>query len=187
MSSTSSDRGLALPRAVDINDWVRRSIAAGPEKPVLNFEQFWDGELLIRLFDGPTPKGRRDFHINTRAEFFYQLQGDMVCTFIQNEEFTTVTCRQGEMFWIPPLVPHLNEREQGSIGLVIHTQRQPGALDGMAWYCDRCGAQVHRMDYAYDKELRELLGPKIREFAASEALRTCKRCHTVIEGDLGFI
>jgi 3-hydroxyanthranilate 3,4-dioxygenase len=187
MKPTSVEVPSSLLKPVDVAEWMRRSVAAGSDKPVLNFEQFWDAELLIRLFDGPTPKGRRDFHINTRAEFFYQLKGDLVCTVIKNDEFVTVTCGEGEMFWIPPLVPHLNEREQGSVGLVIHTQRRPGAFDAMAWYCEKCGTQLHRMDYAYEKDLRELLGPKIREFAASEELRTCKRCGTVMSGELGLI
>jgi 3-hydroxyanthranilate 3,4-dioxygenase len=183
----SAEASSPLPSSVDVGEWVRRSIASGPAKPILNFEQFWDGELLIRLFDGPTPKGRRDFHINTRAEFFLQLRGDLVCTLLEGREFVTVKCRQGEMFWIPPSVPHLNEREEGSIGLVIHTKRAPGALDAMAWYCEKCGASLHRMDYAYEKDLRELLGPKIREFAASEQLRTCKQCGTLMSGELGLI
>ncbi|HTV19447.1 MAG TPA: hypothetical protein VMG12_12265 [Polyangiaceae bacterium] len=174
-------------RPVDVEGWVRRSMAGGMPKPLLNFEQFWDGELLVRLFDGPTPKGRRDFHINTSAEFFYQLEGSMTCTLVEDGEFNTVTCQKGEMYWIPPLVPHLNQREAGSIGLVIHTQRAPGALHGMAWYCDRCGAQVHRVDYAYERELRDLLAPKLREFAADDQARTCKRCGTVMSAELGLI
>lgn len=162
-------------------------MGAGVPKPVLNFEQFWDGELLVRLFDGPTPKGRRDYHINTCAEFFYQLEGSMTCTLVENGQFSTVTCRKGEMYWIPPLVPHLNQREAGSIGLVIHTQRAAGALHGMAWYCDTCGAQVYRVDYAYERELRELLAPRLRDFAANAQARTCKRCGTVMPAELGLI
>jgi 3-hydroxyanthranilate 3,4-dioxygenase len=172
---------------VDVLGWVRRSIAAGADKPLLHFEQFWDEQLLIRLFDGPTPPSRRDFHINTCAEFFYQLRGDMTCTLMDNDELRTVTCREGEMFWVPPLMPHLNERVAGSIGLVIHTQRAPGALDGMAWYCESCRALVHRIDYGYERDLRELLAPKLREFSSSEQLRTCKRCGSVMRSDLGLI
>ena len=183
----STVQGLLSMDPVDVAKWVRRSNAAGSDKPLYHFEQFLDGEFLIRLFDGPTAKNRRDFHINTRAEFFYQLQGDMSCTLIENNEFVTKTCREGEMFWIPPLVPHLNQREAGSIGLVIHTQRQPGGMESMAWYCDKCRCQVHRMDFAYEKELKELLAPRIREFAASDELRTCKRCHTVMSAELGFM
>ena len=183
----SAEQVPSVLKPVDVAAWVRRSLASSAQKPILNFEQFWDGELLIRLFDGPTPKGRRDFHINTRAEFFYQLEGDMTCTLVVGDEFSTVTCRKGEMFWIPPLVPHLNQREVGSIGLVMHTKRAAGALDGMAWYCDKCSMQVHRVDYAYERELRDLLAPKLRDFAANEQARTCKRCGHVMAADIGLI
>jgi len=184
--SMSAERASSW-KAVDVQAWIRRSLASGTDKPILNFEQFWDEELLVRLYDGPTPKGRRDFHINPRAEFFYQLEGDMTCTLVVNEEFSTVTCRKGEMFWIPPWFPHLNQRESGSIGLVLHTKRAAGELDGMAWYCDRCGAQVHRVDYAYERNLRELLAPKLRAFAANEDARTCKRCGNIMPADIGLI
>jgi 3-hydroxyanthranilate 3,4-dioxygenase len=101
--------------------------------------------------------------------------------------FITEVCREGEMFWIPPLVPHLNQREEGSIGLVIHGQREPGAVDSMVWYCESCGAELHRMDYGFDKDLRALLGPRIREFQSSQLMRTCKSCGSVMSEDLGFM
>src|ERR1051325_9655289 len=106
-----------IPRSIDVRDWIRRSNAGNPIKPILNFEQFWDDAFLIRLFDGPTPKARRDFHINTCAEFFFQLQGELTTVLLRNGQFVTEVCREGEMFWIPPLMPHLNQREAGSIGL----------------------------------------------------------------------
>src|SRR5690606_13987106 len=134
---------------VDVLAWVKRSNAAGPSKPMLNFEQFWDDTILIRLFDGPTPAKRRDFHINTTAEFFYQLQGDMACTLMLEGAFVARVCKQGEMFWIPPLVPHRNDRDPGSIGLVIHGQRAPCSVDVMVWYCDECRAEVHRFEYGF--------------------------------------
>lgn len=172
---------------VDVLGWLARSNAAGGAKPILNFEQFWDDAFLIRLFDGPTPKRRRDFHINSTAEFFYQVQGELTCTLLIDGDFVHKTCKQGEMFWIPPLVPHLNEREVGSVGLVIHGQRSVDAVDSMVWYCDGCGETVHRFDYAFEKDLKKLLGPRIREFLASEALRTCKRCGQTLPDDLGFM
>lgn len=176
----------ALPHSVDVLEWVRRSQASGQPKPLLNFEQFCDGPFLIRLFDGPTPKTRRDFHINSAAEFFFQLKGELTTVVYKDGEFVTEVCREGQMYWIPPLVPHLNHRLQGSIGLVIHGERKPGALDAMVWYCESCHAPVQRMDYAFEKDLRALLGPKIRAFQASEELRTCKACGSVFTDELGF-
>jgi len=175
------------PTTVNVLDWIRRSNAAGPLKPILNFEQFWDDAFLIRLFDGPTPKGRRDFHVNTCAEFFYQFQGELTTVVLRDGEFVTEICREGEMYWIPPLVPHLNQREIGSIGLVIHGQRQPGAKDAMVWYCEACHAELHRMEYGFEKDLRQLLRPRIQAFQRDVALRTCKACGAILTGDLGFM
>jgi 3-hydroxyanthranilate 3,4-dioxygenase len=171
---------------VDVREWIRRSNAAGSPKPVLNFEQFCDDAFLIRLFDGPTPKGRRDFHVNPCAEFFYQLQGDLTTVVLRDGEFRTEICREGSMFWIPPRLPHLNQREAGSIGLVIHGQRAPGAQDAMVWYCQGCHLELHRMEYGFEKDLRALLGPRIKEFQSNSTLRTCKACGVVMSDDLGF-
>ena len=176
----------SIPNTVNVTEWVRRSNSTGA-KPILNFEQFWNDAFLIRLFDGPTPKRRRDFHINTTAEFFFQLQGDLTCTMYQDGEFVTRVCHEGEMLWVPPLVPHLNEREEGSIGLVIHGQREPHSREAMVWYCPECQAQVHRVDYEYDDNLQAWLAPRIREFLTSEALRTCPKCSCVMSDDLGFM
>ena len=175
-----------LPHSVDVLEWVRRSQASAGPKPLLNFEQFWDESLLIRLFDGPTPKTRRDFHVNSAPEFFFQLKGELTTVVFRDGEFITEVCREGQMYWIPPLLPHLNHRLEGSIGLVIHGERRPGALDAMVWYCESCQAPVQRMDYAFAKDLRGLLGPRIRAFQASVELRTCKACGSVFTDELGF-
>jgi 3-hydroxyanthranilate 3,4-dioxygenase len=175
-----------LPKTVDVNDWVRRSNASGARKPVLNFEQFWDESFLIRLFDGPTPKHRRDFHVNTAAEFFYQIQGELRTVVFHEGEFVTEVCREGEMYWIPPLVPHLNQRDEGSIGLVIHAERKPGSREGMVWYCEPCKRELYRVDYAFERNLRELLAPHVERFMNDEALRTCPCCGNVLPRELGF-
>jgi 3-hydroxyanthranilate 3,4-dioxygenase len=175
-----------LSNGVDVREWVRRSNAAGPGKPILNFEQFWDDAFLIRLFDGPTPRTRRDFHINSCAELFFQLQGELTTVLEQNGEFVTQVCREGCMFWIPPRVPHLNQREPGSIGVVIHGQRQPGAKDAMVWYCEGCKTELHRVEYDFEQDLRALLAPRVKAFQAAVELRTCKHCGTVMSDDLGF-
>jgi 3-hydroxyanthranilate 3,4-dioxygenase len=176
----------ALPKTVDVLDWVRRSNASGPHKPILNFEQFSDESFLIRLFDGPTPPNRRDFHINTSAEFFYQIQGELTTVLFHDGAFVTEVCREGEMFWIPPLVPHLNQRAVGSIGLVIHGERKPGAMEGMVWYCEPCKRELHRVEYAFENNLRQLLAPHVARFMNDEALRTCPSCGNVLPRELGF-
>lgn len=172
---------------VNVLRWVERSRAEGPGKPVLHHEGFWDEGFLVKLFDGPTPRDRRDFHINTSPEFFYQLEGEMRCRVRRADgRFDDVIVGPGEMYLIPAGVPHLNERDDGSIGLVIHEARKPGALDGIAWYCEACGAEVHRVEYRFE-ELQRQLRTYIRELAASEALRTCKACGVVMDAERGFM
>jgi 3-hydroxyanthranilate 3,4-dioxygenase len=161
-------------RAVDALAWIRMSRDRKSDQ-ILNHDTFWNRELIVKMFDGPTPPDRSDFHINTSPEFFYQFEGEMFCRMLQNGEFKDYTVGPGEMFFIPPLVPHLNRRHQGSIGLAIHTQRAPGALDAVAWYCESCGNQLHRIDYLF-KDLLEQLPPLVRGFLADETKRTCTRC-----------
>jgi 3-hydroxyanthranilate 3,4-dioxygenase len=159
---------------VDVQRWIRESGQRRTDR-ILDHETFWNQELIIKLFDGPTPVDRSDFHINTSPEFFYQFAGDMYCRLRQDGRFVDHTVRAGEMFYIPPLIPHLNRRPQGSIGLVIHQQRAPGALDAVAWYCESCGHQLHRIDYLF-VDLLAQLPPLVRGFLADEDRRTCQQC-----------
>lgn len=172
---------------VDVLAWIAKSRQSGSGKAVLNHEEFWNDGFLVKLFDGPTPVGRRDFHINTSPEFFYQFQGEMRCRLRRDDAtFEDVVVREGEMYLIPPRVPHLNQRDEGSIGLVIHDSRQPGALDSIVWYCESCAEQLHRVDYRFE-DLQSQLRTFIREFLSSEELRTCRRCGAVMSADQGFM
>jgi 3-hydroxyanthranilate 3,4-dioxygenase len=80
----------------------------------------------------------------------------------------------------------LNERDDGSIGLVIHDARTPGALDSIVWYCEACAEQLHRVDYRFE-ELQRQLRTFFREFLSNERLRTCRNCGAVMSADQGFM
>jgi 3-hydroxyanthranilate 3,4-dioxygenase len=170
-------------RAVDLIQWIRRSKDRKSDQ-LLNHDTLWNRELIVKMFDGPTPEDRSDFHINTSPELFYQFEGDMFCRLLQDGKFTDHTVGPGEIFYIPPLVPHLNRRRQGSIGLAIHQQRAPGALDAVAWYCESCGEQLHRIDYLF-KDLLEQLPPLVRAFLDDEGKRTCRHCGWKMPRDQG--
>ena len=142
---------------------------------LLRHDRVWSEEMLVKLFDGPTPMHRSDFHINTSPEFFFQLKGDLRCILRTEGKVEELTIREGEMYLLPPLIPHLNQRPAGSLGLVIHQRRAPGALDSVAWYCDDCGTQLHRVDYWFES-LLEQLPPLVRAFLEDDALRTCSEC-----------
>jgi 3-hydroxyanthranilate 3,4-dioxygenase len=62
---------------------------------------------------------------------------------------------------------------------VIERKRRPDELDALAWFCDRCGAPLHQERFAcadIERELKVI----IERVNASEALRTCGACGTVL-------
>jgi 3-hydroxyanthranilate 3,4-dioxygenase len=170
---------------VDVAAWVAQS-EARKGKALMSNERIWDDGFLVTLFDGPTPPERCDFHINTSPEFFYQLRGDMSCRILEDGRFRDFVVAEGEMFMLPALVPHLNARVEGSIGLVIHQSRAPGAREAIVWYCERCCAQLHREDYVFEDLQRQLPG-FIRRFLGDEGLRTCKSCGAVLDPARGYM
>ena len=49
-----------------------------------------------------------------------------------------VPIREGEMFLLPPRIPHNPVRDANTIGLVIERKRREGELDGLLWFCEKC-------------------------------------------------
>lgn len=170
---------------VDVSRWVIESVAR-KGKALMSNEMVWYDGFMVTLFDGPTPPERRDFHINTSPEFFYQLRGDMRCRVLEDGCFQDRVVGEGEMFLLPALIPHLNSRVEGSIGLVIHQTRAPGAEEAIAWYCEQCCHQLHRENYVFE-DLQRQLPIFIRRFLADERLRTCSRCGNVMPADSGVM
>ena len=86
-----------------------------------------------------------------------------------------VPIKAGEMFYLPPRVPHSPQRSAGSVGLVIERKRLPTEEDGLLWFCVRCNHQLyeeffHLVDIEHDF-------PKVFEhFYRSDERRTCDVC-----------
>jgi 3-hydroxyanthranilate 3,4-dioxygenase len=171
------------PGTIDARRWVEEHRLLLP-RTLMSHDRVWNDGFLVMLFDGPTAKERSDFHINSSPEFFYQFVGEMFCRVLEEGRFVDYTVHEGEMFLLPPRVPHLNRRGDQSIGLVVHQQRPPGAMDAIAWYCEACGNQLHRVDYVFE-ELKSQLTTFVSAFLADERLRTCSRCGTVMPSDRG--
>jgi 3-hydroxyanthranilate 3,4-dioxygenase len=171
----------------DVLRWVAEHRSLG-DRPLMSHERVWQGAdgFLVMLFDGPTPAERCDFHINTSPEWFYQLVGEMRCRVIEDGKFRDITVEEGEMFLLPPLVPHLNSRERGSLGIVIHQARLPGAKDSIVWYCEGCCHPLHRVDYLFE-DLQAQLPVFIRSFLSNERLRTCAECGWVMPAERGMM
>lgn len=141
-------------------------------------------DFIIMVVGGPNI--RKDYHYNETEEFYYQLKGDIVVGIQENGEAVDVPVKEGEIFLLPPKVPHSPRRSEGSIGLVIETKRTSEALDGLEWYCENCNHKLHRTTFKLTNVEKDFQ-PRFKEFYASEELRTCEKCNTLMEADERFI
>ena len=145
--------------------------------PVGNKLVFHDTEFIIMVVGGPN--SRRDFHIDPAEEFFYQLEGDMVLRVAEHGTIRDVPIRAGDILLLPPGVPHSPQRSAGSVGLVIERQRRAGELDGLQWYCEKCSALLYEEFFALT-DIETQFPPVFERFFGNPALRTCRRCGTVM-------
>ncbi|MFK8046627.1 MAG: 3-hydroxyanthranilate 3,4-dioxygenase [Crocinitomicaceae bacterium] len=146
--------------------------------PVGNQVVYKDTEFIIMVVGGPN--ARKDFHYNEGEEFFYQIEGDITLPIVEDGKIRNVEIKEGEIFLLPPRVPHSPQRPANSIGLVIERMRTPEELDYCMWYCENCNEQLHKQSFHLGDIVEQL--PKIlNEYYATPELVTCKSCGTVME------
>jgi 3-hydroxyanthranilate 3,4-dioxygenase len=146
--------------------------------PVGNKLLFEDSAFIVMAVGGPN--ARKDFHHDPDAELFYQLEGDIVLQTVQEGRPVEVPIRAGEMFLLPPDVPHSPQRPAGSVGIVVERRRRPDELDGFSWYCERCGHQLY-MERVAVSNIETQLPEIFARFYGSEQRRTCSVCGTVMQ------
>jgi 3-hydroxyanthranilate 3,4-dioxygenase len=148
-------------------------------KPPVGNKMVWkDTEFLVMVVGGPNR--RKDFHIEEGEEFFYQVEGDITLRIMEGGKPVDIPIREGDMFLLPPRVPHSPQRGENTVGLVIERVRKAGELDHLRWYCESCGEVLH--DAAFQlTDLGMQLKPVIEQFYGDESLRTCKHCRAVME------
>ena len=146
--------------------------------PVGNQVVYEDTELIIMVVGGPNT--RKDYHIDEGEEFFYQLEGRMVLRIIENKKTKDININEGEIFLLPPKVPHSPQRFENTVGLVIERKRRKDELDAFQWYCDAC----HTLLYEYFFPLTNIvtqLPPIFDGFWNDDDARTCKFCSAYLE------
>ncbi|MCS6991069.1 MAG: 3-hydroxyanthranilate 3,4-dioxygenase [Chitinophagales bacterium] len=133
--------------------------------------------FIVMVVGGPN--ARKDYHYNETEEFFYQLEGDIVVKIIEDGKFVDIPIKEGEIFLLPPRVPHSPQRGPNTIGLVMEIVR-PDKLDGFQWYCEQCGNLLYETRIPVKDIVKDL--PVVMEsFYSSEELRTCKKCGAVMQ------
>jgi 3-hydroxyanthranilate 3,4-dioxygenase len=146
--------------------------------PVGNKLLFQDSGFIVMAVGGPN--ARKDFHHDPSEEFFYQLEGDMVLKTVQNGSVTDVPIRAGEVFLLPPEVPHSPQRPAGSVGIVVERRRGPDELDGFSWYCENCAHQLY-LERVTVRNIETQLPEIFSRFYSSIQHRTCGSCGTVMQ------
>ncbi|VAW13315.1 3-hydroxyanthranilate 3,4-dioxygenase [hydrothermal vent metagenome] len=146
--------------------------------PVCNKVVWEDGDYIVMVVGGPN--NRKDYHYNETPEFFYQVEGDMVLKVIDDGEFKDVLIKQGEIYLLPPTVPHSPQRFENTVGLVIESKREEGVLDALEWYCESCENQLYREPFTLENIVTQM--PVIFDKYYSDLeLRTCKECNTIMD------
>lgn len=125
------------------------------------------------------PNSRTDFHYNEGEELFYQVEGDIVLKIVEEGQVVDIPIREGEMFLLPPRVPHSPRRPADTVGLVIERYRRAGEQDGFLWHCENCGHEL----FKHFEEITDIvsqLPPIMERFWSNPAHTTCSACGTVM-------
>ena len=103
--------------------------------PVGNKNLYVESEdYIVMIVAGPNAS--KDYHYNETEELFYQIEGSIVVKTQQDGKLVEVPINEGEMFLLPPKVPHSPVRSEGSIGLVIERKRKKDDRDLLMWFSD---------------------------------------------------
>jgi 3-hydroxyanthranilate 3,4-dioxygenase len=93
------------------------------------------------------PNSREDYHYNETPEFFYQIEGDIVLKVIEDGVHKDIHIREGEIFVLPPKIPHSPQRGANTIGLVIEYPRPEGVKDKLQWYSEDNGNLLYEEEF----------------------------------------
>jgi len=159
-------------KPLDFRKWVEehRHLL---QPPVGNAKIWSDSDFVVFVVGGPN--ARTDFHDDPFEEFFYQIEGDIVLRVMDEGRPRDIPIRAGEVFYLPPRVPHSPQRMPDSIGLVIERKRLAHEKDGLLWFCERCNHKLYEEFFTLGNIETDF--PAVFErFYRSLDARTCKGC-----------
>ncbi len=153
--------------------------------PVGNKNLYVESEdYIVMIVAGPN--ARKDYHYNETEELFYQIEGSIVVKTQQDGKLVEVPINEGEMFLLPPKVPHSPVRSEGSIGLVIERKRKKDDRDGLMWFSDTANELLYE-EYFHLTNIEKDFLPVFKRFYSSKKLRTCPKTGEVMEADKRYV
>jgi len=146
--------------------------------PINNKVVYKDAEFIVMVVGGPN--SRKDYHYNESEEFFYQLEGDVLVKIQEDGKAVEVPIKEGEIFLLPPRVPHNPVRFKNTVGLVIERKRREGEKDALMWFCEKCNSKLFDEFFELN-DITTQFQDVFNKFYNSLELRTCKVCGHVME------
>lgn len=169
---------MGISKPFNFNKWIddNRHLL----KPPVGNQQVYKGndDFIVMVVGGPN--ARKDYHYEEGEEFFYQVEGDITLKIIEDGEPKDVEIKEGEIFLLPPRVPHSPQRPANTVGLVMERYRKKGEKDGFLWFCENCGNKLHE-EYVELTDIVNQLPPIMERFWSDKKKRTCKVCGTYME------
>jgi 3-hydroxyanthranilate 3,4-dioxygenase len=161
-----------MQRPINFQAWIEENRHL--LKPPVGNKVIWkDGDFICMVVGGPNR--RSDFHYEEGPEFFYQVEGDMVLRIHEGNRIVDIPIHEGEIFLLPPRVPHSPQRKAGTVGLVIERQRLPGEQDGLIWFCERCESRLYE-EYFELEDIEAQFSPVFDRYYDDATHRLCDRC-----------
>jgi 3-hydroxyanthranilate 3,4-dioxygenase len=93
----------------------------------------------------------------------------------ENGKEVEVPINEGDIFLLPPRVPHNPVRFKDTIGLVMERRRRNGEKDGLMWFCEKCNTKLYE-EYFELNDITSQFQGVFETFYNSDDLRTCKSC-----------
>lgn len=168
---------MALQKPFSFKTWIddNRHLL---KPPVGNKQVYVDNDDFIVMVVGG-PNQRKDFHYNETEEFFYQLEGDIILRVVDDGKIKDISIKEGEIFLLPPKVPHSPQRPANTVGLVVELHRNHNEKDGFMWFCENCHQKLYE-EYLTLTDIVKQLPPIMNRFYESEHV-ACKHCGTKME------
>jgi 3-hydroxyanthranilate 3,4-dioxygenase len=142
-------------------------------KPPVGNKCIQQDDFIIMIVGGPN--ARTDYHYDEGPEWFYQLEGEMVLKVQEDGRARDIPIRAGEVFLLPPKVPHSPQRMPDSVGLVVERRRLAHEQDGLMWFCQACNHKLYE-EYFPLGNIETDLPPVFERFYRSLEARTCTVC-----------
>lgn len=169
---------MAVAKAFNFRQWIdeHRHLL----KPPVGNQQIYMGnsDYIVMVVGGPN--ARKDYHYNESEELFFQVEGDIVLKLLDDGQFVDIDIKEGEMFLLPPRIPHSPQRKPNTVGLVIERYRREGEKDGFMWYCEQCGNKLFEQYFDLVNIVTQF-PPLMEKFYGSDDLCTCAKCGTKME------